>query len=241
MIDGNLATESESARRHIVVAPEGAGRVLLRLAIFLTLVFDIGAARAERVRVTLEAIPDQLWLFMQGRSWRPELPCPQRDALVLLRIPYLDFYGHTQIGSMIVARRVAGEVAEAFQEIYDSKQFRIYRMSLIDDFEGDDDKSIEANNTSAFNCRTTDHGVLSRHALGMAVDINPIQNPYIEKGVTSPPAGREYDEPRERRPTVTGIILDGDVVTRAFARQGWRWGGKWKRTIDYQHFSRDGH
>lgn len=159
----------------------------------------------------------------------------------MLRIPYLDFQGRTQIGSMIVARSVATKVARAFQEIYDSKRFRIYRMVLIDDYMGDDDRSMEADNTSAFNCRTTDRGAMSRHAQGLAVDINPVQNPYREGDVTSPAAGRAFDRPHKRRSDLVGVIVDGDVVTRAFARQGWFWGGKWKRAVDYQHFSSDGH
>ena len=159
----------------------------------------------------------------------------------MLRIPYLDFQGNTQIGSMVVAKSAATKVAAAFQEIYDSKKFRIFRMALIDEYEGDDDKSMEANSTSAFNCRTTDRGAMSRHASGTAVDINPIQNPYREGSVTSPEAGRAYDQPQKRRSDIVGIIVNGDVVTGAFARQGWRWGGNWKRTVDYQHFSNDGH
>ena len=79
----------------------------------------------------------------------------------MLRIPYLNFQGNTQIGSMIVANSVAAKVAAAFQQMYDSKKFRIYRMALIDEYQGDDDKSVEANNTSAFNCRTTDRGAMS--------------------------------------------------------------------------------
>jgi hypothetical protein len=68
-----------------------------------------------------------------------------------------------------------------------------------------------------------------------------VQNPFREGDVTAPQAGRAYDEPRERRPGVTGIILDGDVVTRSFARRGWSWGGRWAHTVDYQHFSYGGH
>ena len=213
----------------------------LRVAALLLGLLSGGEASAERVRVTYGPIPDEIWSYMQGRSWHAELPCPQRSELVLLRIPYFDFQGNTQIGSMIVAKSVAPKVAAAFQEIYDSGRFRIYRMALIDDFQGDDDKSMEANNTSAFNCRTTDRGAMSRHAMGMAVDINPIQNPYREGNVTSPEAGRAYDQPNKRRSDIVGIILNGDIVTRAFARQGWRWGGNWKNTVDYQHFSNDGH
>jgi poly-gamma-glutamate synthesis protein (capsule biosynthesis protein) len=213
----------------------------LRVAALLLGLLAGGEASAQRARVTYEAVPDEIWSYMQGRSWHAELPCPQRNELVLLRIPYLDFQGNTQIGSMIVAKSVATKVAVAFQEIYDSRKFQIYRMSLIDEFQGDDDKSMEANNTSAFNCRTTDRGAMSRHAFGMAVDINPVQNPYREGNITSPEAGRAYDQPHERTSDIVGIIVDGDVVTRAFARQGWRWGGNWKRSVDYQHFSSDGH
>jgi poly-gamma-glutamate synthesis protein (capsule biosynthesis protein) len=215
---------------------------LAKIAAALLLFIQGGAeASAERARVLAVPIPDETWRYMQGRSWRTELPCPARSELVLLRIPYLDFDGATQIGSLIVAKSVSAKVAAAFQEIYDSKSFRIYRMSLIDAFDGDDDKSIAANNTSAFNCRTTDRGAMSRHALGRAVDINPVQNPYRAGDVTAPEAGKAYDQPSERSRDVVGLIVDGGIVTNAFARQGWRWGGHWKRSVDYQHFSDDGH
>jgi hypothetical protein len=193
------------------------------------------------VKAAYGPIPDDVWNAMQGRSWRAELPCPRREDLALLRLPYRDFEGRTRVGEMIVAARVAAKVASAFQEIYDSGAFRIHRISLIDAFGGDDDASIAANNTSGFNCRTTDRGALSRHALGLAVDINPVQNPYREGDLTAPEAGRAYDRPEKRRRGMVGVIVEGDVVTRAFARQGWRWGGRWKRTVDYQHFSADGH
>ncbi|CCJ06292.1 Conserved hypothetical protein [Methylocystis sp. SC2] len=213
----------------------------IRAVALVTLLLPAAEADALGAKVAAEPISDAVWAYMRGRSWRAELPCPARDQLILLRVPYLDFDGKTQIGALIVAKSAARAVAAAFQEIYDSRKFRIYRMSLIDDFGGDDARSMAANNTSAFNCRTTDRGAMSRHAYGMAVDINPVQNPYREGNLTEPEAGRAYDEPSERRSDIVGIIVDGDVVTRAFARQGWRWGGRWKRSIDYQHFSNDGH
>jgi hypothetical protein len=185
-------------------------------------------------------IPDDVWSYMQGRSWRAGLPCAPRDQLVLMQIPYRDFEGETRIGPMIVAREVAAQVAAIFDEIYRNGKFRIARMQLIDDFDGDDDRSIAANNTSGFNCRLTDHGRLSKHALGLAIDINPVQNPYREGSLTAPESGRPYDEPQERHGGITGLIVEGDVVTRAFARRGWIWGGRWKHTIDYQHFARGG-
>ena len=115
-------------------------------------------AGAESARASVSAIPDEVWSYMQGRSWHAERGCPQRSDLALLRIPYRDFEGRTQFGPMIVARKVAGKVAAIFQDIYDSGAFRIYRIALVDDYGGDDDQSIAANNTSGFNCRTTEGG-----------------------------------------------------------------------------------
>ena len=209
-------------------------------ALILFVLGAAGEAGAERLRASYGPIPDEVWSAMQGRSWRAELPCPARGDLALLRVPYLDFDGRAQTGSLIVARGVAAKIAAAFQEIYESGRFRIYRMELIDAYDGDDDRSMAANNTSGFNCRLTDRGALSRHALGLAVDVNPVQNPYRDAKGTAPDAGRAYDDPGERRSEVAGLIVDGGVVTRAFARQGWRWGGRWRHSVDYQHFSADG-
>lgn len=157
-----------------------------------------------------------------------------------MRLPYHDFNGATQIGEMIVARKVAPQVATIFDEIYKDQSFRIYRMQLIDVFNGDDDQSIAANNTSGFNCRLTDHGGLSKHALGLAIDINPVQNPYREGDITAPESGRPYDRAEKRQDNIMGMIREGDHVIRAFARRGWLWGGRWKHTVDYQHFFYNG-
>jgi hypothetical protein len=217
-------------------------RIFPRTAAFVWLALALSSpVRAESLRATYGPIPDDVWSYMQGLSWRADLPCPAREALALLSVPYLDFDGLPRLGPMIVARSAVRKVAAIFQEIYDSGRFRIHRIALIDDYAGDDDRSIEANNTSAFNCRLTDHGGLSRHALGLAVDVNPVQNPYVEGNLTAPEAGRAYDRPEKRHASTVGLIVRGDVVTRAFARQGWRWGGEWRRTVDYQHFSSDGH
>ncbi|MGJ0505912.1 MAG: M15 family metallopeptidase [Methylocystis sp.] len=216
-------------------------RLTLQAAGLAALLTALSPATAQTPRARFGAIPDDVWQRMQGRSWRPDLPCARREDLALMQIPYRDFDGATRSGELIVARGVAPQVAAIFDEIYDSGRFRIYQMRLIDDFGGSDDASIAANNTSGFNCRTTDHGGLSKHALGLAIDINPVQNPYREGAVTAPEAGRAYDEPHERHSQTTGIILEGDVVTRAFARRGWSWGGRWTHTVDYQHFSKGGH
>jgi len=198
-------------------------------------------ARAESARVSVAAIPDEVWSYMQGRSWRPGRGCPERSELALLRVPYRDFEGRTQLGPMIVAKKVASKIAAIFQEIYDGGAFRIYRIGLVDDYGGDDDQSIAADNTSGFNCRTTEGGGVSQHASGLAIDINPVQNPYVSHGVTEPEAGKAYDAPEKRRPGMIGVITKGDVVHKAFAKRGWRWGGEWAHSKDYQHFSANGH
>lgn len=196
-------------------------------------------AVAQPARALAGPIPDAVWSRMQGRSWRPDLPCARREALALLRVPYWDFAGRPQWGSLIVARAVAKDVAQAFRDIFDSRRFRIAKMRLIDDYDGSDDASMDDNNTSAFNCRrVAGGGGLSKHALGLAIDINPVQNPYRDSRETAPRAGRAYDEPRERKPGTIGLITRGDVVTRAFARIGWSWGGDFRRSKDYQHFAR---
>ena len=178
---------------------------------------------------------------MQGRSWHAGRGCPERDALALLRVPYLDFDGRTQLGPMIVARKVASKVAAIFQDIYDHGAFRIYRIALVDDYGGDDDRAIAANITSGFNCRATEGGGFSQHAAGLAIDINPVQNPYVAHGVTEPEAGKAYDAPEKRHAGMVGVIVKGDTVYTAFAKRGWRWGGEWAHSKDYQHFSANGH
>ena len=113
-------------------------------------------------------------------------------------------------------------------------------MRLIDAYGGDDRRSMRADNTSAFNCRDVAGrpGVWSQHAYGRAIDINPVENPYVSPdGSVSPRKGRRFaDRSRDGR----GMIHRGDTAVRAFRRQGWEWGGAWSGAKDYQHFSSNG-
>ncbi len=120
-------------------------------ALFVVLVWSPLAADAEPPQARYGPIPDNVWSYMQGRSWHSDLPCAQRDDLVLMHIPCRDFLGETQMNQMVLASKVATQVAAILAEIYSSGKFRIYQMRLIDEFDGDDDKSIAANNTSGFN------------------------------------------------------------------------------------------
>jgi hypothetical protein len=118
-------------------------------------------------------------------------------------------------------------------------RFRFRRIALADEFQGDDHRLMRADITSAFNCRFAEGrpGVWSEHAYGRAVDINPVQNPYVSGGTVLPRAGERYLNRRRWRP---GMIHDGDAVVRAFAAIGWGWGGHFHSLKDYMHFSATG-
>jgi hypothetical protein len=187
------------------------------------------------------SVPDEIWDRMQGVSWHENLACPSRETLRYLRIPYLNFYNRPQMGEMIVAKSVAPDVLWAFQQIYCSGAFLIEEMQLIDRYDGSDSRSMADNNTSGFNCRLTSNGKrLSEHSFGKAIDINPVQNPYVRNTTTLPAQGKAYNSEAKRLTSRPGIIKNGDVVTKTFAAIAWKWGGDWKNSKDYQHFSSTG-
>ena len=212
---------------------------------FMTLAASLllyaASAQASDVKGHSSEIPDAVWKDMQGKSWHAYLPCPPRQDLRYLVVPFRDFTGKTQVGELIVAKNQADNVVAAFDEIFASDTFRIEKMKLVDVYGGSDDASTGDNNTSAFNCRTVAKSkVLSSHARGTAIDINPVQNPYVVFKNGKPTKVNPYDEDKERLASVIGLITSGNVVDKAFAKRGWKWGGYWKSKKDYQHISADG-
>ena len=168
-------------------------------------------------------------------SWRPGCPVPLED-LRLLNLDHWGFDGGIHRGELVVHRDQVGPVLHVMGQLYDAR-FPIERMQLVDVYGGDDERSMAANNTSAFNCRAVSGrpGVWSQHAYGWAVDLNPVQNPY-ESGVrVSPPAGAPFANRSTRHP---GMVHAG--VVQAFSSVGWGWGGNWASPKDYQHFSATG-
>ena len=159
-----------------------------------------------------------------------------------MRLSYWGFDGRPHEGTLVVHRRVASDVVAVFRRLYEAR-FPVRRMQPVSAYRGSDDASMAANNTSAYNCRNvagTDRW--SDHAFGRAIDINPVQNPYVQGQDVAPPAGRGFahlDRSRGAR-VPRGVVTDGDVVVRAFADIGWEWGGHWRSSKDYQHFSADG-
>jgi hypothetical protein len=185
---------------------------------------------------TAAVLPPELCACMTGVSWHPDPRCPPFAALRLLTLPYWDFFGVPQTGQLIIAASVADEVLAIFAGLY-ALGFPIARMVPIDAFAGDDDASMAANNTSGFNFRNvagTDS--LSRHAYGLAIDINPLLNPMIIGADIYPPAGAAYTD---RAVMCPGMIVRPGPVVDLFDAYGWQWGGDWVRTKDYHHFTKE--
>jgi hypothetical protein len=173
---------------------------------------------------------------MTGVSWRPGCPVHLRD-LRLLRMSHRRFDGTVGQGRLVVHRDVARAVLSVFRRLYQAG-FPLRRVVPVDAYGGSDFRSIEADNTSAFNCRTVEGTTRwSEHAYGRAIDVNPIENPYVSGGSTSHRASVRYLDRSRRRP---GMAVEGGTLVRAFDAVGWGWGGRWSSVRDYQHFSRSG-
>jgi len=173
-----------------------------------------------------------------GSSWRAGLGCPGADQLRALDLSHWGYDGAVHQGRLIVAAGHAERIVAVFRDLY-AARFPIQRMVPVDAYGGDDGASMRANNTSGFNCRTVaGSSTLSEHGKGLAVDVNPLVNPYVSSGGSvDPPEGAPY---ADRSRGATGMIHAGDAVVAAFARQGWGWGGSWSSAKDYQHFSASG-
>jgi hypothetical protein len=170
-------------------------------------------------------------------SWRPGCPVGP-ESLRLLSIEYLGFDGATHTGELVVHADVAADVQSVFAQLR-AANYPIERMELVDVYGGNDDASTMANNTSGFNCRQiTGGGRWSEHSYGRAIDINPVQNPYVYRdGRVLDPNAQRYTDRSLQEP---GMIHAGDVVVSAFAAIGWGWGGNFSSIKDYQHFSASG-
>jgi hypothetical protein len=225
-----------SADATVTVAP--VRRALLVIVASLALCgAGSSSAQTTAFRGSVTEIPASLRETMIGASWRPGCPVPLSD-LRLVRARHWGFDGRAHSGRIVVHRDVAEKVLAAFRRLYVTR-FPIRRMVPVDGYGASDFRSIEADNTSAFNCRTVDGtSRWSEHAYGRAIDLNPIENPYVgSSGTTSHRASTPY---LRRSPYRPGMAVEGGTVVRAFDAIGWGWGGRWSGARDYQHFSASG-
>jgi hypothetical protein len=166
--------------------------------------------------------------------------CPVGPVdLRMLHMSYWGFDGAPHVGTMVVNAGVANDVLTVFSTLFDAR-FPIRQMVPVDAFQGSDPASMDADNTSGFNCRyavADGPPQWSAHAYGQAIDVNTVENPYLQGGAVQPAAGGVY---LDRSDVRAGMAVDGGALVAAFAAVGWEWGGRWAGTPDYQHFSKTG-
>jgi len=173
-----------------------------------------------------------------GASWHEGCPVGP-DQLRRVTLTYWGFDGQVHTGALVVHMDVTDAVIKAFSSLF-AQHFPIRAMDPIDKYGGSDNASMEADNTSGFNCRlavTTGPASWSVHAYGEAIDVNPVENPYLEGGQVLPPSGSDYLDRGNVRP---GMAVAGGELVQAFADVGWQWGARAGGFSDYQHFSATG-
>jgi len=181
-------------------------------------------------------LPPRMRGQMTGVSWHPGCPVGL-GQLRLVRLSYWGFDHTVHKGELIVNASAAKAVTRAFRILF-AARFPIWQMRIVDAFGGDDERSMLADNTSGFNCRLVPGtGIWSQHAYGLAVDINPFQNPEVQNGTVDPPAAAAWADRSQRS---RAMIKHGDAAWRAFHAIGWTWGGDWQSPTDYMHFSANG-
>ncbi len=173
---------------------------------------------------------------INGISYQEDSPVGMED-LYYVQVLYWGFDDKEHIGELIVHKEIAKEVTEIFEELYNVK-FPIEKIKLIDEYNARDELSMKDNNTSAYCFRpiTGQKEKFSKHSYGIAIDINPIQNPYIKKENILPEEGKKYTD---RKNIQKGMIVKDNACYKAFKSRGWIWGGEWKSLKDYQHFEKN--
>jgi hypothetical protein len=173
-----------------------------------------------------------------GATWHRGCPVGV-GQLRALKMSYVGFDGKSHLGTMVVNASVSDSVIRVFKLLY-NEAFPIKEMVPESAYRGNDNAAAAADDTSGFNCRFAVAAGAPRwsvHAYGEAIDVNDVQNPYIDGRLVIPPAGAAYERRGDLRP---GMAVFGGVLVDAFATIGWQWGGRWTATPDYQHFSSTG-
>lgn len=187
---------------------------------------------------TAEPIDDATFARMQDKSYKTGCTIP-RSELHYIRALHITNEGIIKVGEMVVNRAISNDILYILRRLFEAG-YAIERMELVDNYSADDEASMAANNSSAFNYRTTPGGTrLSAHSRGMAVDINPLYNPYVKesngKVIVAPKSAKEYID---RSKTFPYKICKGDLCCRLFAELGFEWGGDYNTIKDYQHFEK---
>ncbi len=205
-------------------------------AFFLSL--TIVTVFASEFKGSISPITDQIFEQM-SYSWKDNNPVPIED-LRCISISYWGFDDEVHQGSLIIHEKVAEEVVEIFKEIFEA-EFPIEKIMFVDVYKGIDESSAQDNNSYSFCSRpiTGQVGVFSKHSYGLAIDINPLYNPYSRGELLVPKTGAEY---LDRKNNVKGMIHTDTICYQAFIKRGWKWGGDWQQSrgyVDLHHFEKD--
>ena len=186
---------------------------------------------------TSEPIPDAIWQKMQGKTY-VDNPYVSRSDLRYLRVRHWDYDEQTHQGELVCNRLIADKLLAIFRELYKA-HYPIQRIRLADEYDADDERQMRDNNTSSFCYRNVSGSKnLSKHARGLAIDINPLYNPYIRyrkdgSQIIEPANAKPY---ADRSKSYRYKIVKGDLCYRLFIQHGFTWGGSWRTMKDYQHF-----
>ena len=186
---------------------------------------------------TSEPIPDAIWQKMQGKTY-VDNPHVSRSDLRYLRVKHWDYDERTHQGELVCNRLIADKLLAIFRELYKA-HYPIQRIRLADEYDADDERQMRDNNTSCFCYRNVSGSQnLSKHARGLAIDINPLYNPYIRyrkdgSQIIEPANAKPY---ADRSKSYRYKIEKGDLCYRLFIKFGFTWGGSWRTMKDYQHF-----
>ena len=192
---------------------------------------------AEQEAFYMTEITDDIFARIKGKSFKDDCTLPRED-LRYLHVLHKDINGTVHEGEMIVNRHIAQDVLDILRELYEN-DYPIEKIRLIDEYDADDERSMEDNNSSCFNFRFISHAQrISNHGLGLAVDINTLYNPYTKvvdgERIIEPITGEPY---LDRDASFDYKIEPGDLCYRLFKEHGFEWGGEWPDRKDYQHFA----
>ncbi len=213
--------------------------VLAYLYLFLETRKYVGIYKVYKEGFNSSVIPDYVKEKIVGVSFPEDNREISLDDLRFTRVLHYDFDGLVQEGEIIVNKKIAYQTMRLFYQLY-KIEYPIEKIRLVDEYDGDDILSMEDNNSSGFNYRRVEgKEELSKHALGLAIDINPRINPYVREDGFFPKNGEEYLERDVEKCTGEHrdkMIHKNDLAYKIFRRNGFEWGGEWDHARDYQHF-----
>ena len=181
-----------------------------------------------------QPVPDTVKARMKGKSMPENVPVGF-DELRYLTVRHYDYEGNIRKGELVCNKAIAKDLLAVFRALF-TREYPIKSIRLVDDFDASDEASMQANNTSCFNYRTVAGSKsLSKHALGMAVDINPLENPYVKGAFIQPSTAKDYVDRSKEFPHK---IDENDFCKKVFESHGFLWGGHWRSVKDYQHFEK---